>query len=283
MPIDTVLYFKPGEGQNSGQASIYFPQNIFNLPNTKASQWVPASSPEDVCSIGLGGEIVVGWKDFELTDDEGADFTIFENPFINPANQKVFAEPGVVSVSYDGINFYEFPFDSITLEGCAGIIPTNGSADFCNPLESGGNAFDLATVGLKKIRWIKIKDFTYWLLEQKDHPFYNPILSGFDLDCVVGLYLQSLSSANQNFFESSKKTIFVKTNGKCLKINSEEILEISLFDFVGNLLLQETNFFGDEICFENFANGSYILLLKGKVSLNRLIVAVFGDAVYVYQ
>lgn len=201
-PIDTVFWFFPGKGQNLGQDSTYFPQNIFRLPDTNASENVPSSSPKDICSLGMGGEIVVGFKNYYVYDGEGPDFTIFENAFISPITKKVFAEPAVVSVSEDGVNFFEFPWDYYTLDGCAGTKPTNGKANPFDPTVSGGNAFDLAQIGLEKARYIKIKDICDTILKNPQHPFYDPLLSGFDLDCVVGLHLKPISSSvfeNDNY------------------------------------------------------------------------------------
>jgi len=81
---------------------------------------LPASSPYDVVELGFGGEIIVGCKNYYIVDKEGPDFIIFENVFMY-GNGKIFAEPGVVSVSRDGIEFVEFPFNPLTLEGLAGI------------------------------------------------------------------------------------------------------------------------------------------------------------------
>lgn len=126
MPIDTVLSFKPGNGQDFGRGEDVFPANIFGLPSTNASETAPEASEQQIASLGLKGEIIVGIKDYYIVDGEGDDFTIFENPFYNNATKLIFSEPAVVSVSEDGINFVEFPYDSISLDGLAGKTPTNG-------------------------------------------------------------------------------------------------------------------------------------------------------------
>ena len=110
--IDTVYSFKPGKGQNSGQGSEYYPQNIFGFPDTSASETFQASDPAQVLSIGLGGEIIVGFKGLEIVNGPGPDFTIFENAFLNPVTNKIFAEPAKIAVSDDGIKYYEFHFGS---------------------------------------------------------------------------------------------------------------------------------------------------------------------------
>lgn len=187
--IDTVFSFTPGEGQNTGQGEEYFPDNIFGLPDTNAREDIQSALPENVLSIGFGGEIIVGFKNYNVIDGPGPDFTIFENAFINPLNKKMFAEPGKVAVSLDGVYYTEFPFDSVSLVGCAGTQPTYGKKDPFNPEESGGNQFDLADIGLSEIRYIKITDITRMLLDNPEHEYYDPILSGFDLDALIGLNL----------------------------------------------------------------------------------------------
>lgn len=187
--IDTVYSYKWGTGQNAGQEPKFFPQNIFGPPDTTAREDFQSADPEQILSLGLGGEIIVGFRNLLITDGPGADFTIFENAFLNPVTNRIFAEPAVVSVSQDGINYYQFPFDSLTLKGCAGITPTHGNMNSMDTMVSGGDKFDLSTIGLKYIKYIKIKDICNLLLNNPSHPFYDPIISGFDLDAVAGLHL----------------------------------------------------------------------------------------------
>ncbi|MGB9702687.1 MAG: hypothetical protein ACPL1A_08165 [Candidatus Kapaibacteriota bacterium] len=187
--IDTVISFKPGKGQNSGQSPEFFPQNIFGLPSRNASKYIPETSQSEILSLGLSGEITVSFKNYWVYDGPGDDFIVFENAFVNPINNKVFAEPAVVSVSEDGINFIEFPYNLENLKGCAGTNPTDGKADPFSPEVSGGNAFDLATIGLTKIKYIKIKDLTDSILADPNHQFYDATLSGFDLDAITSRYL----------------------------------------------------------------------------------------------
>ncbi len=276
-PIDTVFWFYPGEGQNLGQDSVYFPSNIFRLPDTNASEIVPSSSPYDICSIGIGGEICVGFKNFEIVDGDGADFTIFENAFLNPITKKIFAEPAVVSVSYDGINFVVFPWDYPTLEGCAGTKPTNGKGNPFNPEESGGNSFDLSTVGIKKARYIKIKDICNLILSDTGHQFYSPLLSGFDLDCVVGIHLlpivqsfDCLDGQNIKISISSQIVTFFNVMGYSLKI----------FDSLGNLVVEYKELAEYNIDLSNLASGFYILCLQN--SHNFILYKFFKTENAVY-
>lgn len=261
-PIDTVFLFIPGKGQNTGQDSSYFPKNIFNLPRETVSELLPESSPEYICSLGLGGEIIVGWKNYVLIDAEGDDFTIFENAFINPITKKIFVEPAIVSVSYDGLNFVTFPYDFRTLQGCAGTKPTNGSANPFDPSASGGNSFDLSSVGLSKIRYIKIKDISDSLLADTSHPYYDPIISGFDLDCVVGLHLVYPQTSGVNIPPSKVKILrfankitFDYNIGNCF---------FQMFDALGNKLESMGICNSFEIDLSQLNNGIYFIVINYK-------------------
>jgi hypothetical protein len=196
--IDTVFQFTPGTGQSGGQTGEYFPENIFGPPTFKAGPDSPVNTPYEILSIGKGGEIIVGFKGRALIDLEGPDFTIFENAFENAATGGIFAEPAKIAVSKDGIDYVEFPFDSATLEGLAGITPTIGNADPFNPESSGGDSFDLSELGLDSVRFIKITDISDIISTlPKDHKFYNPefLITGFDLDAVAGIHLTAVETS----------------------------------------------------------------------------------------
>ena len=183
--INHVFSFTPGELQFLGQGEEFYPANIFGIPSRIASENVAEATESEVLSIGLGGEIIVGNSDNLIVDGEGADFTVFENVFRNPVNGLLFKEPAIISVSRDGINYKEFPYDFGSLVGCAGTQPTYGSADYCDSKVSGGDSFDLSDLGIDSIRYIKIKDITDQLKAKQNHKYFDFSLSGFDLDAVV--------------------------------------------------------------------------------------------------
>lgn len=183
--INHVFSFTPGEGQNLGQGEEYYPANIFGIPSRIANEDVAEAAETEVLSIGFGGEIIVGNTDNLIIDGEGADFTIFENVFRNPVNGRLFKEPAIVSVSIDGQNYVEFPYELSSLKGCAGTNPTFGSADYCDSDVSGGDSFDLSEIGMDSIRYIKIKDITDQVKANENHKYFDFSLSGFDLDALV--------------------------------------------------------------------------------------------------
>ncbi len=262
--IDTVISYRWGTGQTTGQSPEYFPMNIFGKPDTSASENVPASSAENVCSLGFDGEIVVAFKGYEIVDGPGADFTIFENAFINPVTNKIFAEPAVVSVSYDGVNFTDFPFDTLTLRGCAGKTPTNGKNDCFNPAVSGGDTFDLATIGLEKIRFIKIRDVSKIVLNNPQHPYYDPIITGFDLDAVCGLHLRKIPTGIKENKMNSMLTISTVNSSLHITLN-EYTARIEVYNITGRCIAIENN--SNTLYIRHLKKGLYFIIVRkgGKI------------------
>jgi len=246
---DLLLLFRPGIGQNSGQSSEYFPKNVFGLPDSSARYEIPAVKPEEICSIGFGGEIIVGFQGKILRDKPGKDFTVFENSFYSPDFKKKFIEPAKVAVSKDGITYIEFPYDSQSLQGCAGITPTYGNKNPFDPNESGGDSFDLADIGIDSIRYIKITDISELLLDRK-HPLYDPIVTGFDIDAVIGLHLEIDIPIS---IKLSERTLGFYSNSDC---------NYSIYSLDGRKILSSQNPVSNtELSLEYIPNGLFIFIV----------------------
>lgn len=170
---DSVLSFQPGTIQTNGQGAVFFPRNVLRGPTAVGTETVPDTDPREICSIGLGGSITIGFAGRVVTDGPGADLVIVENAF-RYGNGRIYAEPARVEVSRDGVAWTLFPFDSATLVGCAGRTP-------------GGDVFDLADVGVDSVRWVRITDVTDIVRNNPRHAFFDPTLTGFDLDVVIAL------------------------------------------------------------------------------------------------
>ena len=138
----------------------------------------------NVLSLGKNGNITLGF-DVKITDKQGMDFIVFENPFHLSAQQdQIYAELMYVEVSTDGVNFARFPSISNTpgpglvhpddVTNLAGVnsvyahIDENDIDPF-NPDTSGGDAFDLSDlsnnpmvqsgiVDLQNINYIRLID-----------------------------------------------------------------------------------------------------------------------------
>lgn len=182
-PMDTVAQFVPGTGQRLGQGPAFFPRNVLTGPSIDARDSVAATDPREICSIGLGGTITIGLRSGMIVDGEGPDFTVFENAFRYGAG-RIYVEPATVEVSRDGIDWVLFPYDTTLWTGLAGTTPTSGRNPY-DPLVSGGDSFDLRAVGADSIRWVRLTDVTAWILANPRGRYYDPTLTGFDLDVVL--------------------------------------------------------------------------------------------------
>lgn len=186
----------------------------------------PVSGSLTVLSLGHGGTIVLEFTDNTIVDGPGPDFIVFENPFFctqAPVTAddpyRVLAEPGIVAASEDGITFHTFPFDSTSLaevvdlcsdrallarlDGLMGLTPSF-TGNFTIPNDPlvfdpdapggitghGGDAFDLADIGLARARFIRITD--------PDIPLGIPGASeGLDLDTVIALNAEAVVAAGR--------------------------------------------------------------------------------------
>ena len=275
--IDTVYYYKIGTLEFQDSVNAYYPQNIFGKPSERASKDVPESSPEQILSIGIGGEIIVGFKDYIIKDGEGIDFVIFENAFINPINQGIFAEPAKVSVSFDGINYTDFPFDSTSLIGLAGITPTNGKVDISKYPACGGDGFDLSTIGIDKIKYIKIKDVSEILFTlSEDSKYYNPkeLISGFDLDAVAGLNLELITGIEDSFPAANETIIYNEISQIIEIINPDnKNLNIQIINLSGKIIESKSISSNHQINIAPFAVGTYIIrIIDGNKVYSKKII-----------
>lgn len=150
-----------GSGQRFGQAA--FPEPVLGPPSGGGC----CQGSLDVTSLGEGGFVTLAFGDTTIVDGPGPDFIVFENAFfaVEGEPESVFAELGVVSVSEDGEHFVAFECQArkFPFEGCAGWRPVfaNPSENDIDPLDpevAGGDAFDLAELGLSRVRYVRIDD-----------------------------------------------------------------------------------------------------------------------------
>lgn len=176
-----VTSFVPGAGAGFGAAAL--PDVVLGPPVGGGA----LQGSTDVVSLGAGGEIVVELGGAGVVDGPGPDLIVFENAFhIAGDPARPFVEPGAVAVSADGTSFVEFPCDrdAFPYEGCAGrravfAAPGNG-IDPCDASVAGGDAFDLADVGLSSARFVRIRDLGLGAA--------FPDTAGFDLDAVAAVH-----------------------------------------------------------------------------------------------
>jgi hypothetical protein len=174
-----------------------------------------------VATLGYGGSVTLAFDDVVIEDRPGPDFLVFENAFFDvrvvplPGSPdddfRVFVEPVLVEVSADGLEWQAFAYDPaalaaasdvdyveralwLQLVGLAGVTPTftgnwtvaNDPAVF-DPAGTGGvsgaggDAFDLADVGLAQARFVRLTD----LDTRNGFPGSG---EGADVDSVVVLH-----------------------------------------------------------------------------------------------
>jgi hypothetical protein len=143
----------------------------------------------DVLSLGFGGEIVLSFEPNAIVDGPGVDFLVFENPFLAGGDPtKPNAELGEVSVSDDGVAWktYSCTATAYPYGACAGwhpvySSPQNGISPL-DPTKAGGDAFDLADVGLARARFVRIRDMRTVACPPNPNKL-NTV--GFDLDAIA--------------------------------------------------------------------------------------------------
>lgn len=149
-----------GPGQDFGQDA--FPDNVFGPPYGGGD----SAGSLDVVSLGDGGTVVLRFTDNAIVDGPGPDFIVFENAFaFGPNPGDVYAELGTVAVSDDGVTWLELPCtaDGPPFGQCAGwhpvfANPDENAIDPTDPATAGGDAFDLADIGLTEARYVRITD-----------------------------------------------------------------------------------------------------------------------------
>lgn len=173
---DRVVAFEPGPGGTFGHNKL--PAVVLGPPKGNGA----AAGGLDVVSLGAGGQIVVAMDDLLIADGPGPDLLVFENAFVG------FPEPATVEVSADGTTWHAFacdPADSAGgFPGCAGVTavlshPDNGISPQ-DPMLAGGDAFDLADVGLPTARFVRITDCVGKVDQAPS--------AGFDLDAIAAVH-----------------------------------------------------------------------------------------------
>ncbi len=135
----------------------------------------------DVASLGCGGSITLAFDPPGIVDGPGDDLIIYENPFVT--GDSTFAEPARVLVSEDGEDWRPFACALTGVgdwppQGCAGVTPVT----LAGAAVEGGDAFDLADVGLAHARYVRLVDVSSAFYG--DELWCSGTAGGFDLDAV---------------------------------------------------------------------------------------------------
>ncbi|MDP2315655.1 MAG: cell surface protein [Pseudomonadota bacterium] len=179
--VDRVVSYSPGAAAGFGQDRL--PDIVYGSPAAPGD----GGGSVDVLTLGQEGEIVIAFDDIALVDGEGPDLLVFENPFSG------WYETGYVAASEDGETWFEWPCDPTDAAGlypgCAGVAivyanATNG-VDATDPAAAGGDAFDLADVGLARARYVRVRD--------SGANGYAGTSGGFDLDAMAVVHGEAVA------------------------------------------------------------------------------------------
>ena len=202
---DSVVARTTGTGGGAGEASL--PGIVLGGPRGAGA----FQGSTHTFSLGLGGTITLAFDDNVVVDGSGPDLIVFENAFLptGAETQPPFAEPALVEVSGDGVDWHAFPcaLDAAPYHaGCAGVYPVFANVDdpmapsafdltttpiadlvgvpvdeFVPPAGAGGDAFDLEDVGLAAARYVRITASTTLRTGLQG-------LAGFDLDALGAVF-----------------------------------------------------------------------------------------------
>jgi len=174
------------------------------------------------------------YVDRVIVDGPGPDFTVFENPFfVGGDSNSVYREAGIVSVSRDGVNFTEFPFQGAPLwHNLAGCTPTLGG-DPLDPRVSGGDKFDLAEIGIDSVHYVKIVDAAGRVADN------GP---SFDLDAIAALHLAGVATGLRDVaagipgeitLEQNYPNPFNPSTTIAFEISRQEFVRLEVFNALG--------------------------------------------------
>lgn len=156
----SVVSFTPGTGSTFGQDKL--PGIVLGPPKGGGD----LMGSLDVATLGNGGSITLGFAPSVIVDGPGPDFIVFENPFyVGGDETKPFAELGTVALSENGQDFTAYPCTATAYPygSCAGwhpvyANPDENDIDPTDPTVAGGDAFDLADLGVAEARYVRITD-----------------------------------------------------------------------------------------------------------------------------
>ena len=171
---DAVVSFEPGSGAGFGKKD--YPEIVLGSPEGAGA----SAGSQHVLSLGEGGMIILEMTDLAVIDGDGPDLLVFENPFPG------WLEIGVVAASEDGKKWFEWTCESDNADGgypgCAGVNFVHATSELLvdptDPEAAGGDAFDLADIGLSQARFIRIRD------SGTNKGMYDGTSGGFDLDAI---------------------------------------------------------------------------------------------------
>ncbi len=211
--------------------------DVWKTPE-KALGKAQGQSGEVVC-LGNGGQITFTF-DSLIVNLLGPDFVGFENALTDH-----FLELSWVEVSADGQNFVRFPNRSYTSTAVSAFGELNPEHvdGFCSKYRQGfGTPFDLDSVGLDTVRYIKIIDIIGdgLSLDSDGRPIYDPTPTvgsgGVDIDAIGVIHAAPLiNSIVQR--SASRFKVFPNPASDRVQITSDQLYktEVKIYNALGQL------------------------------------------------
>jgi len=269
-----------------------------------------SSSGDSSLAVGFADNMVVSLGDSgiatlvfssPITNAPGPDFAVFENGFLNMAdNEEAFLELAFVEVSSDGINYFRFPSTSLT-QITQQISGTGapGTGDYINArqinnlagkyITKNGTPFDLEE--MKEVAGLDVNAVTHVRLvdvigslnthSSTDHsgnvindPYPTPFPTcGFDLDAIAVLHQLSGTSVNtpQHVVTSIGPN---PTYGSVFIRLKKNFVQLVVTDLTGKKVLSSVCDPLTEISLQNFQSGIYFFNFnddKGNRWVERIV------------
>ena len=112
-----------------------------------------------------------------------------------------------------------------------------------------------------------VYDITQMIYENKDHPYYDPILSGFDLDAVLAY------DANQSTSVAVELDADISISNNQLQVSIGGISDVQIFDLMGRNVLNKEASGDDRIDLNQLNRGVYLVVIRsGKKLVTKKIM-----------
>lgn len=256
-------------------------QPSLGLVSSGDSSLAVGAADNFVVSLGDSGVALLTFP-HPITNGPGADFAVFENGFLNPANpEEAFLELAFVEVSSDGINFFRFLSSSLTqdttqISSIAGLNYMN--ARNINNLAGKyianyGTPFDLqelsgiAGLDINHITQVRIVDVIGSIDKHASFDSYNRIINdpyptafptgGFDLDAVAVLHENVAAGIHE--LEQKQVLVYPNPTTNFIQIKTSEKLQVVLIDVFGKVLWENTIDNTTQVSLQEYNTGIYLL------------------------
>jgi hypothetical protein len=177
-----LLRFEPGLGEDGyfqDYGDVDYRRAVSGAPDFGVAEAEKLETfKSDFLPLGNGGSVVYEIEDGEIIDGDGPDFVVYGDSPLTKGIKTATVE--VAERDAPGA-YVEFQCDSVNppFMGCAGVHPVDRSHSK-DPVMEGGDPFDLAKIGVKRAKFIRITDTS----DNKNSASVK-YADGFNLDSIA--------------------------------------------------------------------------------------------------